>query len=289
MFEILNKSSSHRKKISARVISPDTSGLRTRCFDVAGIQISLPQNRSQYSATEACAILYEVELDKENLKCLSVRKVINAMLNYQANQSATPSPLIPCKRSQIFCILKKCKADPDVTWPKMGRPSILCNTSFQKNVEKFESDENRAVSRTDMGSLLKIAKEEDARNKGNSSAMVCSPTKRSLNNYMGLLPQLDPNRTRVKKVQEKSEARYIAERSIRNAMSHIMAVAVAHYQIGVQDPRLPKIEKATAGAKLLHKLVLNEFKNMPMRVILPMFISTTDDTTLFVFEGKHIY
>ena len=44
------------KKFNARVISPDTSGLRTQCFDVAGIQINLPQNRTQYSATEVCAI-----------------------------------------------------------------------------------------------------------------------------------------------------------------------------------------------------------------------------------------
>ena len=276
-------------KFKHRVISPDTSGLRIRCFEVAGVSFDLPQNRTQYSANEACAVLSEVELEKENFKGLSVRKVIDAMLNFRANQSATPSPLIPCKKSQMFCILSKYRINPDVTWPKRGRPCILSNSSFQSAIEKFERDENRAVSRTDMTNILKVAKEEDAKIKGNSTSMVCSPTKRSLNNYMGLLPQLDPNRSRVKKVQQKSEARYIAERSIRNAFSHILAVAVAHYQIGVQDPRLPKIEKATTGAKLLHKLVQKEFKNMPMRVILPMFISTTDDTTLFVFEGKYIY
>ena len=65
-----------------------------------------------------------------------------------------------------------------------------------------------------------------------------------------------------------------------------MSVAVAHYQIGTPDPRLPKIEKASEGAQLLHRLVNNEFNGMDMRVILPMFVSTTDDTTLFVFEGK---
>ena len=115
--------------------------------------------------------------------------------------------------------------------------------------------------------------------------MVVTPTKRSLNNYMSLLPQLDPSRSKTNKMQQKSEARYIAERSVRNTISHIMTVAVAHYQIGKQDKRMKKIENATEGAKLLHKLVAKENKGLDLQVVLPMFISTTDDTTIFAFEG----
>ena len=85
--------------------------------------------------------------------------------------------------------------------------------------------------------------------------MVVTPNKPSLNNYVSLLPQLDPSRSKTDKVQQKSEARYIAERSVRNAISHIMAVAVSHYQIGKQDKRMKKIENATTGAKVLYKLV----------------------------------
>ena len=285
----VNRIRSEDNHIHKLVVSALTS-LRTRTIVVSGASIDLPQNRNQYTASEACAILSEVEMEKENFKGLSIRKVVDAMIQYRPNKSDDPKPLIPCKRSQMFSILKKYREDPDVVWPRMGRQPILDNASFMARVYKFEADENRAVSKTDMNKILKDAKEEVARNKGNSSIMVTSPTKRSRNNYMGLLPQLDPSRSLVKKVQQKSEARYIAERSIRNAVSHIMGVAVAHYQIGTPDPRLPKIEKASEGAQLLYKLVTKEFNGMEMRVILPMFISTTDDTTLFVFEGKlYIY
>ena len=64
-----------------------------------------------------------------------------------------------------------------------------------------------------------------------------------------------------------------------------MAVSVSHYQVGNQDKRLKKIDKATAGAKLLYKLIKKENKGLDIQVILPMFISTSDDTTVFAFEG----
>ena len=124
-----------------------------------------------------------------------------------------------------------------------------------------------------------------AEKRGNSTLVVASPTQHSCDNYMYLLPQLEPERSTTTKVQTKSEARYIAERSLRNAISHVISIAVSHYQIGRPDPRLKPIDKATEGAKLLHKLVHNENKGSSIRVVYPMFMSTTDDTTVFAFQG----
>ena len=109
----------------------------------------------------------------------------------------------------------------------------------------FEKDKNRAISKKDMANILKKAKSEVAKEKGNSTTMVVTTTKRSLINYVSLLPHLDPSQSKTDKVQQKSEARYIAERSVRNAISHIMAVDLSHYQIGKQDKRMKNIENAT--------------------------------------------
>ena len=92
-----------------------------------------------------------------------------------------------------------------------------------------------------MANILKKSKSEVAKEKGNSTTMVVTPTKRSLNNYVSLLPQIDPSQSKTDKVQQNSEARYIVECSVRNAISRIMAVAVSHYQIGKQDKRKKKI------------------------------------------------
>ena len=52
---------------------------------------------------------------------------------------------------------------------------------------------------------------------------------------MALLPQLDLDISKTFRVQQKSEARYIAEQSFYNMVSHVMSVSVSHDQIGKPD------------------------------------------------------
>ena len=155
----------------------------------------------------------------------------------------------------MFRLLENYKSNPNADWAVKGAPPILVNSSFTQTINLFEKDEGRAVSKSDMKNLLKSAKQDIAKDKGNSTLIIESPTQRTVNNYLTLLPQLEPNRTKWKKVQQKSEARYIAERSLRNAISHVMAVAVAHYQIGKPDTRLKNIDQATCGAIKLHEMI----------------------------------
>ena len=61
---------------------------------------------------------------------------------------------------------------------------------------------------------------------------------------------------------------------------------MSHYQIGKQDKRMEKIENATIEAKVLYELVKLENERIDLHVVLPMFISTTDDTTVFAFGGS---
>ena len=93
-----------------------------------------------------------------------------------------------------------------------------------------------------MANILKEEESEVAKEKGDSATMVVTPNKRSLNNCVSLLPQLNTSRSKTDKVQQNSEARYIVERSVCNAISHIMAVAVSHYQIGKQYKRMKKLK-----------------------------------------------
>lgn len=85
-------------------------------------------------------------------------------------------------------------------------------------------------------------------------------------------------------MQQKSEVRYITKRSLRNGISHTMAVAVSHYQIGKKDKRMKKIEHTTAGAQLLYKLVKKENKGLALYFVIPMIISIPDGTTVFALE-----
>ena len=81
-----------------------------------------------------------------------------------------------------------------------------------------------------------------------STLLVASPTQCSCGSYIALLPQLEPKRFSNDNVQTKSEARCIVERSLRNSISHILAVAITHYQVGLADNRNKNINKVTLGA-----------------------------------------
>ena len=271
-------------KTAADLCAPRLN-LKKRTFEVEGASIPLPDNRKQYTAVEACNILTNISEIKSNFKRLSLNKVVNSMIKYRAAGCEDITPLIPVGRSAMFRVLEKFKIDPVVSWALKGKPPILQNSSFCSTIHDFEKDEGRAIAKPDMKMLLKTAKQKVARNKGNSTLIVASPTQRTVNNYLALLPQLEPNRSKTTSVQQKSEARYIAERSVRNAVSHVMTVSVSHYQIGKPDTRLKGIDKATPGAIKLYNMIKAENNGLEIRAILPMFVSTTDDTTIFAFEG----
>ena len=285
----LQSVSNYKQKVHNDVTSP-RQNMRLRYFYVADRSIVLPHNIIQYTALEACKILEDIEKEVKassinDKKGISLRKTIQAMRNYCASPSDEVTPLIPVTRSGMFRIFKKYKDNGVISWPKMGRPPILNNDAFLSSFHEFGKDECRAIGKKDLTEMLNSAKKEVAKAKGNSTTIFNTPTKRTVNNYISLIPQLDPSRTMTATVQQKSEARYIAERSFRNAVSFILTVALTHYQLGIVDSRLHKIDKATTGAKLLYDMIQKENECLDLRPILPMFTSTTDDTTVFAFEG----
>ena len=273
--------STHLIKTQSNVCAP-RENMRVRTFLIGKQEYPLPENKVKFTAIEACNILKQVE-DKG---IISVKKAIMSMINYSSSPSTTTRSLIPCSYSVMSEYYRQFKINPDVCWSKKGRPPILDNANFLKRIYKFEADEGRAVGNADLDVMLKDEKKRKAVEKGNSSLIVVTPTKRSMYNYLSLIPQLDPARGVTENVQDKSEARYIAERSFRNAISHALSVSVAHYQVGQPDNRINKIDKATKGAQRLYKMIQKENNGADLKVVLPFLLSTTDDTTVFAFEGS---
>ena len=277
----LHAVNNHQTKTFSNVCAP-RDNMRSRTFEIGGDSFPLPNNKVQFTAVEACEILVQIE----DAKTMSIKKSISRMINFKSSASEGAHSLIPCGLSTMYSIYKKYKINPDVEWSRIGRPPILDITSFLTKVAKFEKDEGRAIGKKDLKNILKGGKEDAARIRGNSTLIVVTPTKCTQNNYFSLLPMLDATRTKSSNVQQTSEARYIAIRSFRNVVSHIMSIAVSHYQIGKPDSRLKKIDKASEGAKLLYKLIQKVNNGEDLKVVYPMFISTTDDTTVFTFEGS---
>jgi hypothetical protein len=88
-----------------------------------------------------------------------------------------------------------------------------------------------------------------------------------------------------KLVNYKDEARYAAETSLRMVVSYIMAVAVTHLVPGNPCPSHPANHKfGTEGSKLLADLV-SKAEGVPnVYPINPAYITSTDDTVLFISD-----
>ena len=123
------------------------------------MNINLPTNHSQYSASEICATLLKCERDKVRAKDFTLAerkrvpiltKIITSMIEYKN------VALIPCSAPTMFRIFSQYKKDPKTEWPVKGRLPIYSNSVFISAIEIFESDENQAVGNADMNTLLKM-------------------------------------------------------------------------------------------------------------------------------------
>ena len=67
----------------------------------------------------------------------------------------------------MYRVYNKYKGNGKAFWPTMGRPPILANNYFISSIKFFEKDKNRDISKKDMANILKKAKSEVAKEKGN--------------------------------------------------------------------------------------------------------------------------
>ena len=248
---------------------------RTRFFELEGVRVPLPSNKQRYTAIELCEVLELEQIRKKK------RKVIFKVVEMNLVPVTSPDP--------IYKLLREFKKNKNVSWKRMGRPPTLDGNQLVKKIKRFQNDESRALSPDDISVFLKQQSIEKARENGLSTMMIASPSKKTRNNYFEFGKQiLGDNFGISQKPQQKCERRYTAERSLRNVASYIAAVATSHYQIGPPDPRAPKINDASDGAKLFYNLIKKENDGLDITAIFPFFISSTDDTTLFAFEGTAV-
>ena len=86
------------------------ANMRVRTFSIAGDDYPLPENRIQFTASEACEILAQVE----DSAATSTTKAIRAMIHYSSSLFEGEHSLIPCGISTMHALYKKCKTNTDI-------------------------------------------------------------------------------------------------------------------------------------------------------------------------------
>ena len=154
------------------------------------------------------------------------------------------------------------------------------------SVQLHQQSTGRAITGADIGTLLIKSRRDDAVIHGIHASQVQHIHPVTVHNYR-MLSAVNKNKIIKNKVQQKTENRFIAENSILSTICYLFTVACTHLLIGVPHPKYNHIKsnRLSKGARELIKLVSIANNNAPIYNVMPGLITSTDDTTIFVFKG----
>ena len=153
------------------------------------------------------------------------------------------------------------------------------------DVEVHQQSIGRAITGTDIGILLIKSRRDDAVIHGIHASQVQHIHHVTVRSYR-MLSAVNKNKIIKNKVQQKTENRFIAENSIISTICYLFIVVCTHLLIGVPHPKYNHIKSnwLSKGARELIKLVSIANNNAPIYNVMPGLITSTDDTTVFVFK-----
>ena len=144
------------------------------------------------------------------------------------------------------------------------------------------------MTRCDIKIALTNARLVEAERNGIASYGATPVTNMTVRNYQ-FLSAVNDERKVVKKVQQKTTQRFAAENSVLSTVAYLFTIATTHLIISSDDPSHSYQQSTgtmTKGARELLKLVSLANDGAPIKPVLPALITSTDDTTVFVFKGS---
>ena len=83
----------------------------------------------------------------------------------------------------------------------------------------------------------------------------------------------------------KTNRRFTAENSLMSSFALALLVGYTHFIVGDAPANMKLSEKLGAGAKLMMEIVSKANGDLPVYPVKPQYITTTDDTTEYIFRG----
>ena len=194
---------------------------------------------------------------------------------------------VPVKINRIYQLLREHKEGRvNLEWKKRSGPKKITNFS---EITKFCKGKTTAqgisFTDTELGEFLTEQRKLSYEATGKSIINMPDVSFSSKKRYFQLASQCIPTLGFTTEVQHKTDTRYIAENSLINAMSMLVVTATTHLMVAEPDSNHPPISLATEGAKFFESIVSKVNGNAPIRPIQPYLNTSTDDSTMFVFNG----
>ena len=241
-------------------------GTRTQ----ANLRYTLPKNGTEYTVEEAVTECLNNKLN--------VQKCINDLIELK---------YIPCSLSQMKRILHRAKNEelPTKFLSKRGRKPLLTVQELQQHFTENSLNKGFALDRDNVQHMLIKSKVDNHVASGLAYAEEQTVSDKSTRKYFALALGSVPDVKIRNTVQQKNRTRVIAERSLRSCVSYLVSVAVSHYVIGQTGNDVTDVKHATPGAIKFRDMVSKVNNNAEVYPVKPWLLTSTDDSTLFVFKG----
>ena len=139
---------------------------------------------------------------------------------------------------------------------------------------------------------MKKKKKENAERSGcvPLAADNYKPSHTTINNYMAWILASKKNVDVSTSFVAKSRSRYTSKNSLISSLPFLLIIAGTHYMIHEEEKQEfrnhMQSDNKPMGVKMLYEMISNYYNNLPIYPLQPQYLYSTDDSVLYVFEGK---
>lgn len=188
---------------------------------------------------------------------------------------------IPIKERKMLYLLTAYKDGNSLAWKgSSGRQDYVPTQPFLDECKATQCALDKKVIRS---ILCKVKKQQSQVKGENVVGRRFNPSDRTVDRYLALAAERLDLKYR-KKVQSKPRNRYAAEHSLRSATSFALTHAVSGFIFDTRHSPPKPIESSSKGAQELVQMI-SSVQDGSLGSMLPGIITSTDDTTIFAFEG----
>jgi hypothetical protein len=267
------KAMTQKPRVSKQTTSPNRTLRRKKIATGTRTDIQLPEipppgNGLIYTPTEAFDILSPLPRQHK-------RKVMLNIIN--KNQ------LCVSTEQTLYGILRKPRAKLQSWWKHGGRPRFLHLNDLAPDIkEQLQNQCGNSWGLEDIKNVL-VERKKALLNEAGLCALQIDISDETVKNYRAMIAAL-PDISAGESIVAKTNRRYVADHSLRNAVSFLVMVSITHYIVG----NICKTEQRNAmteGARKLMDMVSVANGNLPVCPINPAGVLSTDDTAIYWHDG----
>ena len=168
---------------------------------------------------------------------------------------------------------------------------MMDDTEVQKIVEDLTLFSGKTISNEEIKEQLKQAQVKRITEQGRVSLTNDKdPCKATIINYKGLISSVN-GVSMCTNTTPKTRTRYTTENSLISAMALLCVIATTYYDVASSEKeleikKLVRHNKVPEGVSLFYKLISKTYgRNIPLIPVETSRITSTDDTTNYIYEG----